>query len=124
LEQGAENVILKNFSTGMSTMLAEDMNNNVYKTGLKIDFTPKLISFDEDLMPKDSEKYLACSERQYIVADQTNQKVHATKGVFALKTATQHEGFFVYETKELFEDGKVEAMSMKYDCFGAIINHD
>jgi hypothetical protein len=65
-------VILKNFSTGMSTMLAEDNNNNVYKTGLKIDFSPKLISFDEELMPKDSEKYLACSERQYIVADQTN----------------------------------------------------
>ncbi len=56
----------------MSTMLAEDNNNNVYKTGLKIDFSPKLISFDEELMPTDSEKYLACSERQYIVADQTN----------------------------------------------------
>jgi len=50
-------------------MLATDTNNNVYKTGLKIDFVPKLINFEEELLPKDSEKYLACSERQYIVCD-------------------------------------------------------
>ena len=107
----------------MSTMLAIDSENRIYKTGLKIDYTPSLINFNEELLPKESDKMLACSERQYIVLDKTNHKIHATKGVFANKSATQHEGFFVYDTKELFDGGVPSQLSMKYDCFGAIVHH-
>ena len=53
----------------MSTMLASDSKGRIYKTGLKIDFVPKMIKFNEDLLPLDATKYLACSERQYIVLD-------------------------------------------------------
>ena len=104
-------------------MLAIDSENRIYKTGLKIDFVPKLINFNEELLPKVADKYLACSERQYIVLDKTNEKIHATKGVFAQKSATDHEAFYVYSTKELFNEGRVESLSMKYDCFGAIVHH-
>lgn len=104
-------------------MLACDSKGRVYKTGLKIDFLPKMINFNPDLLPLDCEKYLACSERQFIVLDKTNEKVHASKGVFANKSATEHEGFFVYDTKEIFNEGKVQSLSMKYDCFGAIVHH-
>jgi len=47
----------------MSTMLATDSKGRVFKTGLKIDFVPKMINFKEDLLPLDAKKYLACSER-------------------------------------------------------------
>ena len=44
-------------------MLAIDTENRIYKTGLKIDFQPKMINFNEDLLPKEAEKILACTER-------------------------------------------------------------
>lgn len=68
-EDAQEPVFIKDFSTGMSTMLAIDSENRIFKTGLKIDYSPSQIIFDEELLPKDSEKILACTERQYIVYD-------------------------------------------------------
>jgi hypothetical protein len=33
--------LVKDFNTGQNTMLIQDVNNSIYKTGLKLDYSPK-----------------------------------------------------------------------------------
>lgn len=62
-------VIIKDVTTGMNTMMAIDTDDNVYKTGLKIDYDPSLIKFDKNMLTNDASKKLACGERHYVVLD-------------------------------------------------------
>ena len=39
---------VKDFTTGQNTMMIRDTNNKIYKTGLKLDYTPKYLDFFED----------------------------------------------------------------------------
>ena len=49
------NLPIKDFTTGQNTMLMVDDENNVYKTGLKLDYTPKKINIFEEF-PKEGIK--------------------------------------------------------------------
>lgn len=33
--------LVKDFTTGQNTMMIQDTNDKIYKTGLKLDYTPK-----------------------------------------------------------------------------------
>ena len=103
-------------------MMMIDSEDRLYKSGLKIDYDPTLIKFDGDMLAKSAIKKLACGERHYVVLDVSQNQIHATKGVFSKTHDEQHEGFRVYNCAELFQtEGKVSELSMKYDCFGAIV---
>jgi len=119
-----EGVEIKDFTTGMNTMMMVDTENRLYKTGLKLDYDPSLIKFDEGLLKDNSIKKLACGERHYCVLDLSENAIHASAGVFSKKQSEQHEGFNKYRCEDLFmTEGAVTQISMKYDCFGAIVQH-
>lgn len=40
-----ENHKVKDFHTGQNTMMIRDVNDSIYKTGLKLDYTPKELEF-------------------------------------------------------------------------------
>ena len=65
-----EPVIITDVATGSRTMMAKDSKGRVYKTGLKIDYTPKLINFNKERMHH--VKSLACGMRYYAVLDDEN----------------------------------------------------
>lgn len=90
----------------MNTMLMRDSQNRVYKTGLKLDYTPKLIKFNEDLLPGDKIRQLACGKRHYIVLDADNN-LHTIGPVFKDSTESNHDGFNVHDGDKLFDGGKV-----------------
>lgn len=49
LPEGADtnHTYVSDFCTGMNTMLVRDTLGRIYKSGIKIDYTPKLINFNE-----------------------------------------------------------------------------
>lgn len=52
--QGAtsnEPVIIDQVQCGQNTMIMRDHLNRIFKTGLKIDYSPKLVRFDSELLP-------------------------------------------------------------------------
>jgi alpha-tubulin suppressor-like RCC1 family protein len=116
-------VFIKDFSTGTNTMLAIDSEDRVYKTGFKIDYDPTLVKFDGGMLEKAAVKKLKCGERHHVVIDRTNNRLHCTTGVFKEKSTDQHDGFKVYDADDLFDQGKVLEISMKYDTFGAIVEN-
>lgn len=48
-----------------------DTNNKVYKTGLKLDYTPKLINFFAEFPPSEISQ-LACGRKHYVVLNKNN----------------------------------------------------
>lgn len=62
-----EPVIITDVATGSRTMMAKDSKGRIYKTGLKIDYTPKLINFNKQRM--ENAKIIACGMRYYAVVD-------------------------------------------------------
>jgi hypothetical protein len=106
----------------MNTMMMIDSEDRIYKTGLKIDYNPTCVNFSEDMLTKSAIKKLVCGEKHYVVLDVSENSIHASKGVFSKSFDEQHEGFRKYNCEELFQTaGAVTELSMKYDCFGAIV---
>lgn len=75
--------MIKDFTTGMNTMMMRDSEDRLYKSGLKLDYDPSLIKFDGDMLEKSAIKKIACGERHYVVLDVSKNQIHATKGVFS-----------------------------------------
>ena len=104
-------------------MLARDSENRIYKTGLKIDYIPKLVRFDAEALPRESTYQLACGRKHYAVLDKTENVVHAFGQVFKQLPEEEVDGFGMFDCDKLFEDGKVEDLAMKYEIFGALVKH-
>jgi alpha-tubulin suppressor-like RCC1 family protein len=115
-----EPVIITDVCTGSRTMLAKDSKERVYKTGLKIDYTPKLINFNHERMEK--ARILACGMRYYAVVDNENN-IHAFGKLFKEKTDEQYDGFEIYDSDKLFDSGKILDLTMKYEVLGALVEH-
>ena len=47
-------------------MVIQDQENVVYKTGLKLDYSPKPLNFDSDFDTKNL-KSLACGRKHYVL---------------------------------------------------------
>ena len=104
-------------------MLMRDRDNRFYKTGLKIDYTPRLIKFDNEVLPSTSQYRLMCGRKHYVVLDETNNTMHVFGNVFKTKAEEEYDGFGVYDCDKLFDGGKVIDLEMKYEVFGALIKH-
>jgi alpha-tubulin suppressor-like RCC1 family protein len=62
---------IKDFHTGQNTMIIRDVEDRVYKVGLKIDYTPKEIDFLEEF-PREDVKQITCGRRHYVVLSNNN----------------------------------------------------
>ena len=71
-------------------MIAKDSKGRVYKTGLKIDYTPKLINFNKERMQ--NARIIACGMRYYAVIDEENN-IHCFGKMFKEKSTEQYDGF-------------------------------
>lgn len=116
-----EAVVVREFSAGQNTMVIRDSKNRVYKTGLKIDYTPKLVAFNEDLLPKEKISQIACGRAHYVVLD-TDNNLHTNGKVFSGRAELTHDGFEVHDGDELFNEGRVRQLSMNYEMFGALVD--
>ncbi len=54
-------------------MMIQDSKNNIYKTGLKLDYSPKLINIFSEEFPKEDVVELACGRRHYVVRNKHNK---------------------------------------------------
>lgn len=117
-DQKAEPVIINDVCTGSRTMMALDSKGRVYKTGLKIDYTPKLINFNPERMVK--AKTLACGMRYYAVIDHENN-IHTFGRIFKQQAAEQYDGFEVHDVEQVFGSCKLLDIQMRYEALGALV---
>lgn len=113
-------MIVTDFHCGMNTMMVKDHKNRVYKTGHKIDYTPRLIKFNEDLLPRDKVDQIMCGKQHYVVLDKDNN-LHTVGHIFKEKAEQTHDGFGVYDGDQIFEGNKVKQLSMEYEIYGALV---
>jgi len=114
-----EPVIITDVMTGSRTMMASDSEGRVYKTGLKIDYVPKLINFNSKRMEK--VKQLACGMRYYAVLDHENN-IHCFGKIFKDKATEEYDGFEVFDGEKIFDQGQILDLQMKYEVLGALVS--
>ena len=103
-------------------MFVQDVENDLYTVGLKLDYDPKRLDFNSDLFNKDDVKTLACGQRHYMAV--TNNNDLAIWGnVLADASDHQDQGFNLYSGDKYFDDGQIEHLEVKYSIFGAIVKH-
>lgn len=100
-------------------MLSED--NAIYKTGLKMDYTPKRMIFEEDY-DMSSIKQIACGSKHYLMVNEP-QDILAWGNMFKQKAEKEDLTFHKYNAASLFEEGDIIDLSMRYGTFGAIVEH-
>jgi alpha-tubulin suppressor-like RCC1 family protein len=66
-------------------MLFRDHKNRLYKTGLKIDYTPKMIVMNKDFITPEKVRLMACGRRHYTILD-TDNNIHCIGGVMNKKS--------------------------------------
>lgn len=113
---------VKDFHTGMNTMLIQSDKGDIYKTGLKLDYSPKKISLPEEF-EGDTIRGLTCGRRHYALWNQNNQML-VWGNVLKEKAQKEVDGFGLYFGDSLFEGGRIKQLSMKYGIFGALVEHN
>ena len=119
-----EPVIIRQVNCGQNTMIMKDIQNRIFKTGLKIDYTPKLVRFDSNLLTGANIEHIDCGRRHYVVAD-SDQNLHVHGKIIgsshdALGT---HDNFDVYDANKLFDNGRIKQLSMQYEIYGVLVEH-
>jgi hypothetical protein len=104
-------------------MLMMDHEKNVFKTGNKLDYTPKMINFSEDLLAKGDAQMLGCGKRHYLILDK-NHNIHCFGNVFKSKAIGNHAGFDVYDADQMFDGGKIHQWCMGYEIYGVLAEFD
>lgn len=108
-------------AAGMRTMMIRDAEDRVLKTGLKIDWSPKLVGLNPDRI-EGKIKQMACGRGHYALLDSKNQ-LHVFGKVLKEKAEEEHDGFGVYDGNDLFDEGEVLDLQMKYETFGALVKN-
>jgi hypothetical protein len=62
---------IKDFNPGQNTMMIIDDENYPYKTGLKLDYSPKKLKFFDDF-PKDDIIQVACGRKHYVILNKNS----------------------------------------------------
>lgn len=101
-------------------MLFRDEEGGIYKTGLKIDYSPKKIDLLDEFSQPDVIDGMTCGRRHYVLWNKSNQ-LAVFGNVFKDKSENQKDGFGLYFGSELFNGGKVRHLCMKYQIFGALV---
>jgi alpha-tubulin suppressor-like RCC1 family protein len=63
---------IKDFSAGMNTMLFQDEEGGIYKTGLKLNYTPGKINLMEEFADPQSIAGMTCGRRHYVIWNKNN----------------------------------------------------
>lgn len=103
-------------------MLFQDEEGGIYKTGLKLDYTPKKIKLMEEFSDPKTLAGMTCGRRHYVLWN-TNDQLMVWGGVFKEKAEKSVDGFGLYYGSQLFEGGNIRQLSMKYGIFGALIEN-
>ena len=104
-------------------MLIRDSEDRVFKTGLKIDWNPKMCVLNKEKI-EGGIKQMTCGKNHYTLLDNNNQ-LHVFGGTKILKEKVEEEydGFGIYNGNDLFDDGQVLDLQMKYETFGALVKN-
>lgn len=103
-------------------MILKDDQGNVWKTGLKLDYTPKMIPIKNQLGINTHITAIGCGRKHYAMVNQDNQLL-VWGNVFKAKSDKQISGFNIYYGDTLFENGKCKNLSMKYGLFGVVVDN-
>jgi alpha-tubulin suppressor-like RCC1 family protein len=114
--------LVKDFVPGLYTMMIRDEDDNIYKVGMRLDYTPKEINIFGEDFKKEDVKQLHCGRKHYLVLNKDNQMM-VWGNIFKEKPAVQRDGFGLYFGDSLFNGGKIRDMSIKYSIFGALVEH-
>ena len=63
---------VKSFHAGQNTMLIQDEEGNIYKTGLRLDYSPKHLTFFQEFDKNDVQE-LSCGRKHYVILNKHNQ---------------------------------------------------
>lgn len=118
-----EPVFIQDVYCGQNTMIMRDFEGNVFKTGNRLDYTPKMIDWSADLLQKENVSMIASGRRHYLVLDKSHN-MHCFGNVFKAKEIGKHAGFNVYDCDQMFEGGKISQMAVQYEVFGALATHN
>ena len=102
-------------------MLIRDSEDRVFKTGLKIDWSPKMVALNEEKI-EGKIKQMTCGRNHYVLLDSKNQ-LHVFGKVLKEKAEEEYDGFGIYDGNDLFDDGEVIDLQMKYETFGALVKN-
>ena len=106
-------------------MLIQDIDNEIYQTGLRMNYTPKQLNFDPSILDTSNIKMMGCGRKHYIMVTNDNNIV-AWGNVFKERPSDQSlysEGFAYYYGDSLFEEGQITQLEVKNAIFGALIEH-
>lgn len=74
-------VFIQDVYCGQNTMIMRDHENNVFKTGNRLDYIPKKIPFDDELLPPAKIDQIASGRSHFSVID-TDHNIHTFGNVF------------------------------------------
>lgn len=94
----------------------------MYKTGLKLDYVPKLLTFDDDFSIENIID-MGCGRKHYVILNKDN-KLLVWGNVFKEKPVKETNGFGLYFGNNHFNGGKVTNLSLKYSIYGALVEHN
>jgi alpha-tubulin suppressor-like RCC1 family protein len=112
--------LVRDFTPGQNTMMIQDDELNVYKVGLKLDYSPKQVNLFGPEFQKEDVTQLACGRKHYVVLNKHNQMM-VWGNVFGQKPTKEVDGFGLYFGDSLFDGGKVAQLSLKYSVYGALV---
>ena len=98
--------IAKKFAIGQNTMMMQDLNDDIYITGLKLHYLPKKLNFDPEVLDKKNVKLLGCGRKHFVIVTNDNNLL-VWGDVLKDKTEFNSEGFHLHFGNELFEEGQV-----------------
>lgn len=122
-EDHLDPVFIKDVYCGQNTMMMTDFDGNVFKTGNRLDYIPKKVDWDAELLKGENVDKIACGKKHYMVIDKNNN-AHCFGNVFKASDIGKHAGFKVYDCEQIFEGGKVDQLAMQYEIFGALVRDD
>ena len=90
---------------------------------MKLYYTPNQLNFDTDFLDKSKVDLMACGRKHYVITT-TDKKIYSWGPMFKEQKGMENqEGFNVYHSDALFDDGAIEQLEVKYNMFGALVRH-
>lgn len=107
-------------------MLIQDEDNELYQTGLKLNYEPKHLKFDDHVLDVKEIKQIACGQRNYTILTNDNDLL-IWGNVLKLEDDeqpdldSQTEGFSSYNGSRFFDSGTIKHLELKNNIFGALV---
>lgn len=99
--------------------MLKDEDGKMWKTGLKLDYTPKMVKLDNEENINTTIRAFGCGRKHYAMVNEDNQ-LFVWGNVLSGKSEVTIDGFNLYYGDTLFEGGKCTNLSMKYGLFGVV----